>query len=115
MVWVGVNIQGNTALLIFVYGTSGTESYCNEIIDFYARPYAAVIDSAFISVDNNACPYQTRLTNQYLERETIIRIDLPVRSLDRNWNEHILSRPTTDGYIDWEFHSYACCRCKQQS
>ena len=38
----------------------------------------------FILMDDNVCPHRVHVTNEYLERETIVGIDLSTQSPDLN-------------------------------
>lgn len=52
------------------------------------RPYAGVVGTDFILVEDIARPYRARLTDAYLERETILRMTLPARSSVLNLIKH---------------------------
>jgi len=89
MVWAGISMQGKTELHIVENGTLTAERYCNEILDVYVRPYAGAIGQDFILMDDNARPHGARITNQYLDAATIVRMDWPARSPDMNPIEHV--------------------------
>ena len=46
--------------------------------------------SDFILMDHDARPHRAHITDAYLERETIVRMDWPARSPDLNPIEHAL-------------------------
>ena len=61
----------------------------NEILDVYVRPYAGAVGENFILMDDNACAHRARITDQYLEQATIVRMEWPARSPDLNPIEHV--------------------------
>ena len=64
--------------------------YMDDILDIYVRPYAAdAIRSQFILMDDNARPHRARVVEEYLQRETIVRMDWP----DLNPIEHVWNMP----------------------
>ena len=64
------------------------ERYKNEILDAHVRPYAGAIGTDFLLMDDNARPHRARVVDQYLNTETIERMDWPARSPDLNPIEH---------------------------
>ena len=88
MVWVGISAQGKTDLRVIDNGTLTALSYLNEILDVYVRPYAGAVGENFILMDDNARAHRTRITDQYLEQATIVRMKWPARSPDLNPTEH---------------------------
>ena len=82
-------------------GTLMALRYCNEIHNQFMRPYASAISPEFVLMDDNVGPHHVHVTNAYLERETIVRLDWSARSSDLNPIEHawdilqhvILTRP----------------------
>ena len=53
------------------------------------RPYAGANGLEFILMDDIAHPHHAHVTNAYLSRETVVRMDWPVRTPDLNPIEHI--------------------------
>ena len=91
MVWAGISAQGKTDLHVIDNGTLTALRYVNEILDVYVRPYAGAVGENFILmgenfilVDDNARAHRARITDQYLEQATIVRMEWPVRSPDLN-------------------------------
>ena len=52
------------------------------------RPYAGATGPDFILMDDNARPHRARVVEQYLQAETIDRMDWPARSPDISPIEH---------------------------
>jgi len=52
------------------------------------RLYAGAVGPRFVLMDDNARLYRARVTNAYLENQTI-RMDWPARSQDLNPIEHV--------------------------
>ena len=75
MVWAGISAQGKTDLHVIDNGTLTAPRYVNEILDVYVRPYAGAIGENFILMDDNACAHRARITDQYLEQATIVRME----------------------------------------
>ena len=88
MVWAGISAQGKTDLHIIDNGTLTALRYVNEILDVYVRPYAGAVGENFILMDDNARAHRARITDQYLEQATIVRMEWPARSPDLNPIEH---------------------------
>ena len=60
---------------IFQNGTV-TEVRCrDEILHPIVRPYAGAIGPAFILMDDNARPHRAKVVDQYLETESIERME----------------------------------------
>ena len=88
MVWAGISVNRKTDLYVVENGTLTAVRYCNEILDQFVRPYAGAIGPDFILMDDKARPHRAHVTDAYLERETIVRMDWPARSPDLNPIEH---------------------------
>ena len=69
MVWAGIS-----DLHVIDNGTLTALRYVNEILDVYVRPYAGVVGENFILMDDNARAHRARITDQYLEQATIVRM-----------------------------------------
>ena len=74
MVWTGISAQGKTDLHVIDNGTLTALRYVNEILDVYVRPYAGAVGENFILMDDNARAHRARITDQYLEQATIVRM-----------------------------------------
>ena len=57
-------------------------------MDVYVRPYACAVGENFILMDDNVRAHRARITDQYLEQATIVRMEWPARSPDLNPIEH---------------------------
>ena len=88
MVWAGISTQGKTDLHVIDNGTLTALRYVNEILDVYVRPYAGAVGENFILMVDNARAHRARITDQYLEQATIVRMEWPARSPDLNPIEH---------------------------
>ena len=88
MVWAGISAQGKTDLHVIDNGTLTVLRYVNEILDVYVRPYAGAFGENFILMDDNARAHTARITDQYLEQVTVVRMEWPARSPDLNPIEH---------------------------
>ena len=84
MVWAGISAQGKTDLHVIDNGMLTALRYVNEILDVYVRPYAGAVGENFILMDDNARAHRARITDQYLEQATIVRMEWPARSPDLN-------------------------------
>ena len=89
MVWAGISMQGKTDLHSIDNGTMTAQRYLREILDVYARPYAGAIGPDFILMDDNARPHRAMVTNEYLQAETIVRMEWTARSPNLNPIEHV--------------------------
>ncbi|GFW22927.1 transposable element Tcb2 transposase [Trichonephila clavipes] len=89
--WFGqeISLGGHTDLHVFHGGTVTGLRYRDEILDPYARPYAASIGKDFILMDDNARPHRARIVEEYLEDHGLERMGLPARSPDLNPIEHL--------------------------
>ena len=88
MVWAGISAQGKTDFHIIDNGTLTALRYVNDILDVYVRPYAGAVGENFILMDDNARGHRARVTDQYLEQATIVRMEWPARSRDLSPIEH---------------------------
>ncbi|GBM65998.1 hypothetical protein AVEN_152202-1 [Araneus ventricosus] len=61
----------------------------DDILDAYMRHYAGAIGDDFLLQDDNARSHRARIMDDYLQQETIQRIEWPARSLDLNPIEHV--------------------------
>ena len=74
----------STNLFVIENGALSALRYCNEIQDQIVRPHSGAIGL----MDDNTSPHRANVTNVYLERETIIRMDWPAKPPDMNPIEH---------------------------
>ena len=72
---MGISAQGKTDLHIIDNGTLTALRYVNEILDVYVHPYAGAVGENFILMDDNARAHRARITDQYLEQATIVRME----------------------------------------
>ena len=63
--------------------------YMDEILDVYVRPYAGTIGPQVILVDDNVRPHRARVVEEYLQLDTIARMDWPACSPDPNPIAHV--------------------------
>ena len=89
MVWVGISRGGRTYLHIVMRGMMTGVRHRDEILDVYVRPYAGAIGPQFILMDDNARRHRARVVEDYLQQETIVRMDWPACPPDLNPIEHV--------------------------
>ena len=87
MVWAGISIDGKSDLHVIAGNLSGVR-YRDEILHPIVRPYAGAVGDGFILMDDNARPHRARVVTDYLENETIERMEWPSCSPDMNSIEH---------------------------
>lgn len=88
MVWGGISLDGSTDLYVIRNGSLNALRYRDEILDPIVRPFAGAIGDDFILMDDNARPHRARIVNDYLARESIVRMEWPAYSPDLNPIEH---------------------------
>jgi hypothetical protein len=87
MVWAGISIDGKTDLHVIPGNLSG-ERYRDEILHPIVIPYSGAVGYGFILMDDNARPHRARVVTDYLENETIERMEWPSSSPEMNPIEH---------------------------
>ncbi|GBM13061.1 hypothetical protein AVEN_101910-1 [Araneus ventricosus] len=88
-VWGSISLSGRTDLHVFPRGTVNVQAFRDDILDAYVRPYAGAIGDDFLQKDDKARPHRARIVGDYLQQETIQRMEWPARSLDMNPIEHV--------------------------
>jgi transposase len=88
MVWGGISYDGSTDLYVIRNGSLTGIRYRDEILAPIVRLYAGAIGDDLILMDDNARPHHARIVNEYLQQETIERMDWPAKSPDLNPIEH---------------------------
>jgi hypothetical protein len=88
MVWGGISYDGSTDLYVIRNGSLTGIAYRDEILAPIVRPYPGAIGDDFILMDDNARPHRARIVNEYIQQETIERMDWPANSPDLNLIEH---------------------------
>nr|KAG5706368.1 hypothetical protein BaRGS_033129 [Batillaria attramentaria] len=78
-------VKGKTDLHVFWNGTLTAIRYRDEILDPVVRPYAGANGLMY----DNARPHRARIVDQYLEEESMERMEWPARSPDLNPIEHV--------------------------
>ena len=74
MVWGGVSMRGRTELYV-VHGTMTAARYRDEVLDPLVKPYAGAVGPEFVLMDDNARPHRARIITEYLQDETIERME----------------------------------------
>ena len=82
LVCAGICIGGRTDLYVIDRGALISVRYRDEMLHPIVRPFTGSIGDDFILIDDNARPHRAKVVNQYLETETIVRMDWPSRSPD---------------------------------
>ncbi|KFM62471.1 Transposable element Tc1 transposase, partial [Stegodyphus mimosarum] len=87
-VWGGIALGACTDLRVFPRRTV-IQVYRDDILDAYVYPYAGAMGDAFLLHDDNSRPHRARIVDDYLQQETIMRMEWPVRSPHLNPIEHV--------------------------
>ena len=75
-------MDGRTDLHVFPRGTVNAEFCRDDILDAYAHPYAGAIGDVFLFQDNNARPHGASIVDDFLQQETILRMEWQAESSD---------------------------------
>ncbi|GBO22563.1 hypothetical protein AVEN_163339-1 [Araneus ventricosus] len=82
--WEGVCLDGHTDLYLLPYKNLNAQRYKDDILDSIVCPYSVAIRDTFILQADNARSHTARLVQQFLEEETTVQMEWPVRFLDLN-------------------------------
>ena len=85
MVWGAISHQTRSQLVI-IDGTLNSDGYC-DILREHVRPLAGALDPE--NLDDNARPHRARIVQEYMDRETIERMEWPAKSPDLNPIENV--------------------------
>ena len=88
MVWGDINYDGSTGLYVIRNGSLTGIKYRDEILTPIVSLYVGAIGNDFILMDGNARPHRARIVNEYLQQESIERMDWPEKSPDLNPIDH---------------------------
>ena len=88
MVWAGISLRGCTDLYVIQNGCLTSVRYRDEILHAIVSRYAGATGLVCILTDDNARPHRATVVQQYLQAETIDRMDWPARSPDLSPIEH---------------------------
>ena len=81
-------MQGTTDLHVLPQGFMTAVRHRDEILDVFVRPFTGAVAEDFILMDDNASTHSGRIIIDYLQRETLVRMEWPARSPDLNSIEH---------------------------
>jgi hypothetical protein len=84
MVWGGISWDRQIDMFVLNGGTLTGQRYIDDILDNQIRLYAGAVGDQFILMDDNARPHRARVVQDFLEMESIERMDWPARSHDLN-------------------------------
>ncbi|GFX41087.1 hypothetical protein TNCV_2217851 [Trichonephila clavipes] len=89
-VMTGISIDGRTGLNFIRKGNLKVQRYAEEI---FRLPYTAANGDPFLLIQDNSRSHTARLAENFLEYETIQRMEWSARSLDLNMFGHVLEHP----------------------
>ena len=98
MVWGDISYDGSTDLYVIRNGSLTCIRYRDEILAPIVRLYAGAIGDDFILMDDNATPHRARIVNEYLQQESIERMDWPAKSPDLNPIDHAWGHLATSDF-----------------
>lgn len=76
-VWTGISLGGGINLCVLSRGNLTAQQYRDDILHPYVRSYAGAVGKTLLLQDDNARSHSARLLEQYLEEETIVRMEWP--------------------------------------
>ncbi|GFV08260.1 DDE_3 domain-containing protein [Trichonephila clavipes] len=85
MVWAGISIFGRTDLHIIWNSNLTAQRYANEILRPHIVPYDAIVRDSYLFMQDNARNHSVHLVENFLEVETIQRMEQPACSPDLNF------------------------------
>ena len=89
LVWGGITHDAKTELMI-IQGNLNGMRYTNEILDGPVRLFAGAMgQNDMIFVDDNARPHRNHIANQYVDENSINRMEWPAKSPDLNPIENV--------------------------
>ena len=95
--WFGVTLA-TMVLQIYVIRNGSLEKYRDEILTPIVSLYVGAIGDDFILMDGNARPHRARIVNEYLQQESIERMDWPATSPDLNPIDHAWGHLATSDF-----------------
>ena len=98
MVRGGISYDGSTDLYVIINGSLTGIRYRDEILASIVRLYAGAIGNDFILMDGNARSHRARIVNEYLQQESIERMDWPAKSPDLNPRDHAWGHLATSDF-----------------
>ena len=76
MIWVGISLNGRTALVV-VRGNLNGRRYIDEILRPHVVPYLRQIGQNAIFQDDNARPHRARSVDSFLQLNGVQRLEWP--------------------------------------
>jgi hypothetical protein len=98
MVWSDISYNCSTDLYVIRNGSLTGIQYRDEILTPIVSLYVGAIGDDFILMDDNARPHRARIVNEYLQQESIERMDWPAKSPDLNPRDHAWGHLATSDF-----------------
>ncbi|GFW33823.1 transposable element Tcb2 transposase [Trichonephila clavipes] len=89
MVWAGISISGHNDLHIICLSNLMAQKYADEVLRPLAVSDAAAIGDSFLLMQDNATSHTARLVENFLEAETIHRMEKLACYPDLNSIEYV--------------------------